>query len=250
MAPDPDFQILPQPNELACGPTCLHALYRYYQDELPLSRVMAEVPRLDNGGTLEVYLGSHALRRGYDAHLYTYNLRIFDPTWFEPEHLDLSAKLRAQLAAKPSRKLHVAIRAYLEFFSLGGEARFEDLSADLLRRYLERGQPILTGLSATYLYRTAREVEPTLEYDDVRGHATGHFVVLYGYDSAARTVRVADPLLPNPVSKEQLYTVDVERLICAILIGLLTYDGNLLIITPRSGSAAGHGDPDRRQQSR
>jgi hypothetical protein len=52
------------------------------------------------------------------------------------------------------------------------------------------------------------------------------------------------------VSTAQLYTVGVERLICAILIGLLTYDGNLLIITPRARSAAGHGDPDRRQQSR
>jgi hypothetical protein len=231
-----DFTILPQPNEWACGPTCLHALYRYYGDEQPLEEVVSEVPKLENGGTLAVYLGAHALRRGYRAHIYTYNLKLFDPTWFGPEKVDLRAKLAAELQAKPGRKLGVSIRAYLEFLDLGGHARFEDLTTRLLRRYLNRGVPILTGLSATYLYRTPRELDgETLEFDDVRGLATGHFVVLCGYDPEQRTVTVADPLLPNPVSKEQIYQVGIERLICAILLGILTYDGNLLIVTPGGG---------------
>ena len=56
-------EILPQPDDNSCGPTCLHALYRYYGDELPLDQVLAEVPMLESGGTLDVLLANHALAR-------------------------------------------------------------------------------------------------------------------------------------------------------------------------------------------
>jgi len=61
---------------------------------------------------------------------------------------------------------------------------------------------------------------------------TGHFVVLCGYNMQDRTALVADPLLPNPISNSPIYTVRLNRLICAIMLGILTYDANLLIITP------------------
>jgi hypothetical protein len=44
--------ILAQPDDRTCGPTCLHALYGYYGDDLPLERVIAEVGDLVSGGTL------------------------------------------------------------------------------------------------------------------------------------------------------------------------------------------------------
>ena len=93
--------------------------------------------------------------------------------------------------------------------------------------------PVLTGLSATYLHRTAREYGPTCEPDSVRGEPTGHFVVLCGYNKETREVLVADPLETNPVSGGNRYVVSIDRVICAILLGILTYDANLLIIEPR-----------------
>ena len=29
------FEIQRQPDDVSCGPTCLHAVYRYFGDELP-----------------------------------------------------------------------------------------------------------------------------------------------------------------------------------------------------------------------
>jgi hypothetical protein len=112
------------------------------------------------------------------------------------------------------------------------------LTAGLLRKFLKRSLPVLTGLSATYLYNCAREyaVGKSLVYDDIRGESTGHFVVLAGYDRKKRTVLVADPLKPNPVAESQDYEVSIDRLICAIMLGVLTYDGDLLIIEPRKRS--------------
>lgn len=225
--------MLPQPDEATCGPTCLHAIYEYFGDHVTLDSVIGRTRRLTNGGTLAVLLACDALRRGYSATLHTYNLELFDPTWFEPGEVDLAEKLRAQRREKSGKRLRLATRGYLEFLKLGGSIRFEDLSGRLLRAFLDRGLPVLTGLSATYLYRTPREHGPKADYDDVRGHASGHFVVLCGYDREERTVLVADPLFPNPRFPTPLYEIGVDRLLNAILLGNLTYDDNLLVIEPR-----------------
>jgi hypothetical protein len=193
--------------------------------------LIQESPTLENGGTLAVLLGHHALRRGYRATIYTFNLEVFDPTWFACR-TDLVSRLQGQIAAKESVKLQMASQAYIEFLRLGGKIYMQDLNAALIRRYLKRSTPILTGLSSTYLYHCEREVEPENKPDDVRGVPTGHFVVLCGYDKQRRTVRVADPYLHNPLGEEHYYEVGLDRLVCAILLGVLTYDANLLIIEP------------------
>jgi hypothetical protein len=134
---------------------------------------------------------------------------------------------------KDDPRLHAATRGYLQFLDLGGKLRLEDLTIDLIRRYVRQGLPVITGLSATYLYRTPREYGPKCDYDDVRGEPSGHFVVLCGYNRENRTISVADPLLPNPAAHGQFYDAAIERVLCAILLGVLTYDANLLIIQPR-----------------
>ncbi len=226
------FSILPQPNDTTCGPTCLHSVYNYYGDHMPLPRLIDEVTMLEAGGTLAVLLACHALQRGYRAHIYTYKLQLFDPSWLLPGGPDIGQRLRAQMAAKNDPKLQVASEAYLRFLELGGELKFEDLTHSLMRRYLKQEVPVITGLSATYLYRTPREFGPKCDYDDVRGEPSGHFVVLCGYDKESRSIRVADPLLPNPVAASQIYEVGIDRVLCSILLGVLTYDANLLVIQP------------------
>jgi len=151
------LEMLPQPDDATCGPTCLHAVYRYDGDPIPLAQVIEETRTIESGGTLAVMLALHALRRGYRATIYTYNLRMFDPTWFTLPRARLPDKLRRQVRQKHDERLQQATGAYLEFLRLGGRLVFEDLTSALLRRHLVAGRPILTGLSATYLYRCARE---------------------------------------------------------------------------------------------
>jgi hypothetical protein len=228
-----DLEILRQPDDATCGPTCLHAVYRYFGDAVPLEQVIAEVPRLASGGTLAVNLANHALARGYRALIVTYNLTMFDPSWFFGERRDLAECLVAQASAKQRAKLDAATEAYLDFLRLGGELTMEDLSPGLLRRWLEQRRPILTGLSSTFLYRSAREIgDVVLHEDDIRGAPTGHFVVLCGWDHEERVVRVADPYHDNPRFQSHIYWLPVDRVINSILLGVLTYDANLLILDP------------------
>jgi hypothetical protein len=235
------LEILAQPTDETCGPACLHAVYRFLEDPLPLEQVVDEVRRLGTGGTFAAYLGLHALGRGYRATLYTYNLELFDPTWFSEPDGQIAKRLEQQAEAKPSkRRLRIATEAHLEYLEAGGAVKFEELSPDLIRRTLSRGLPIMTGLSATYLYGCAREVysgEGQATYDAVRGFPTGHFVVLHGYDPSTDSVLVADPYHGNPLSDGHAYRVGIVRLLGAIMLGVLSYDGNLLVIEPEAATS-------------
>jgi hypothetical protein len=226
------LDIYAQPNDETCGPTCLHAVYNYYDDYISLDDVIKQVKTLNTGGTLAVMLGDHALVRGYQATLYTYNLKMFDPTWFKPG-VDLIAKLKEQRLYKPAKKFHNATDAYLKFLELGGIIKYRELGTELIRKLLHDGTPILTGLSATYLYNCAREIGETNQYDDVKGEPVGHFVVIDGYDPKKRVAYISDPLERNPISSTQHYPVTVRRLVNAIMLGIVTYDANLLIIKPK-----------------
>ncbi len=227
-----DFDIKAQPDEVTCGPTCLHAIYHYFHDPVELKEVIQEVKSLKTGGTLGVMLGNHALHRGYKAHIYTYNLNVFDPTWFKYSSAKIIANLKRQIRYKhKSKKLIVASKAYIKFLEAGGKVFQKELNADLIKTYLKQSKPILTGLSATYLYGTMRETAINNKYDSIRGEPVGHFVIINGFDEESNTVYLADPMNPNPL-KSQYYSVNFDRLINSIMLGIVTYDANILILEP------------------
>ena len=219
-----------QPDDFTCGPTSLRAVYAYFGESLPLDEIVGGIAFLEEGGTLAVHLGIDALRRGYHARLHSFNLQVFDPSWSDWPMDRLDGVLAARAAAKSDPKLLESIDAYRTFIRAGGVVDLTDISAGLLERYFDRRLPVLAGLSATFLYGGPREridAGPRMVLDDVGGEPQGHFVVLCGFDGDQ--VVVADPFKENP-SGHHYYPVEVDRLIHAILLGVLTYDGNLLIL--------------------
>lgn len=228
------FRIDSQPDGRSCGPTCLQAVYRHFGEDTDARQLSVEIAQLETGGRLAVQLGCHALRRGYAAEIYTYNLQLFDPTWFRRPDIDLAERLRLQRERKADDgRLGTATEFYLEFLENGGSVRWEHLHFDLLGQLLRRG-PILTGLSATYLYESMRERPHDDKPDDLEGHSTGHFVVLHGLDPQTREIAVADPWPHTDGS--QYHRFPYERVAAAMLLGVLTYDANFLVIHPPSSA--------------
>lgn len=221
-----------QPDETTCGPTCLHAIYSYWGDDPPLEDVIARTGRLEHGGTLAVFLACDALRKGYRATIFTYNLNVFDPTWFTVPGIDIAERLHRQQAVKMDYRLQHATTGYLEFLQLGGRLRLFDLSARLIHSILRRRLPIITGASSTYLYRVAREYGQDDLPDDVRGTPAGHFIVIAGYDRARRQVLILDPYSANPYGSTREYWISLDRIIGAVLLGIVTHDANMLVIQP------------------
>jgi len=219
-----------QPSESTCGPTCLHAIYRFHRRDYPLVTLIDEIERDEDGGTVSVHLALHALSLGFQATTYSYNLRIFDPTWRNLEPDEMIEKLQKRIPALKDPKLIETHRAYVEFIRLGGRLRFHDLTPSLLQRLLAKGAPILTGLSATYLYQTVREL-PDGEGDDIAGFPVGHFVVVNGFEEESGEVVVSDPYQGNPFNPSGSYRVDIHRFINAVMLGIVTYDANLLVVS-------------------
>lgn len=235
------LNVAAQPTDSTCGHTCLHAVYNYWKDAIELDQVVQEIGQLADGGTLAVQLACHALERGYSATIYTYNLFLFDPTWFSMPAEALPEKLKQQCELKKNQdpRVEVATGHYLAFLARGGELKMEMLEEELLVRSLMAEVPVLCGLSATFLYQEAREraFPPTTAGissvpDDVRGHPVGHFVVLSGYDPHTRQVMVNDPGINNPFSDGQCYAAPLAKVSASILLGIATYDANLLMIKP------------------
>lgn len=230
------FEILRQPTDTSCGPTCLHAIYAWHGKQVNVETLIEAVPTLPHGGTLAVYLGIDALRRGFEARLYSCNLRVLDPSWFPGKPAQLLGKLAASREVRESRREREELRALETFVDCGGELGMEPVTRDLLRRHLAgpSPSPILTGLSATFLYRDCRENPVTGDPDDLRGQPEGHFVVLFGYDRPAKEVMVHDPYPHTPFEGNHRYAVHIDRLINAILLGVLTFDANILVIRPQA----------------
>lgn len=228
------IRILAQPNDSTCGPTALHAVYQYFGLDLELDKVIDEVHHLEDGGTLAVFLGLHALKHDFHVRIHSYNLRVFDPSWEGLSSEILRKKLVAQTRFKEGKKLHSACLAYARYLKMGGELRFDDPRPSLFQRYFDHDLPVLSGLSATYLYKSKREYTGSngqSVFDDLRGKPMGHFVVLCGMEG--KKVLVADPYQDNPLGEDRYYQVPVGRLINSILLGIVTYDANLLIISKK-----------------
>lgn len=226
-----------QPDYTTCGPTALHAIYRYYNDPIDLETVIAETPKLPTGGTLGVHLSVHALNRGYEVDTWLCNVRHFDPTWFQ-KPTDILAKLKARWIAKDltnDPRFGPALEAVEQYVTLGGRLVWGDLTPDLLSNILAQGMPLLTGTNGTYLYQCSRETETGA--DDVAGDPFGHFIVLCGYNSGDQTVAVADPLLDNPAHGTKYYRAGLYRLLGAIFLGVGSDDGNLILIRPKGWKA-------------
>lgn len=225
-----EIEIQSQPDDITCGPTCLHAVYNYFNYEITLGKLIKEVPNLEHGGTLAVFLGIDALKRGFKTRIITYNLTVFDPSWKDLSGTELIGKLHKLYDYRNSRKLRTAIKAYIKYIELGGELTMDLLNSDLLNRYFNQNLPLLTGVSATYLYNTKREYSVGNKnfYDDIKGEPAGHFIILRGMDGP-NNVEVADPYTDN-FKQRKYYSVDVQRLINSIMLGVVTYDANLLVI--------------------
>jgi hypothetical protein len=225
-----------QPDDVTCGPTCLRKVYDFYGMEIDLEEVVDGIERNEDGGTLAVFLGMAAMRRGLNARIFCYDLQIFDPTWAPLTRDALVARIRARFPYLRDAKRKRAAVAYVRYLEMGGELAFDELTPGLLKSIIDRGHPVLAGLSATYLYRFPRERWDSalgrLVDDDVAGEPTGHFVVISGYENWGRRLTILDPSEHVPASDDGRVMADADRVINAILLGDATYDAVLLELWP------------------
>ena len=235
-APSLPFQMDTQKDDVSCGPTCLAALYDYHGMDVPHDQVLREVEEMPNGGTIAVLIGLDAIKRGMASKVYICDLNTFDPTWKTLDNDGLAAKLLEQLQSREvDQKFEAATRAYVRYLLAGGEISFEEVTKELLEVQFLRGLPIIAGLSSTWLYQSMREFTGRNDMsvmDDMKGGPMGHFVVVHGFDEAGG-IQVADPSSSNPFSDNPHYSIGYNKFLQALMLGSLTYDASLLVLSPQ-----------------
>ncbi len=158
-APGLGFTVEPQPDDVTCGPACLHGVYRHYGDPISLESVMSDLKMLEEGGTLDVFLANHALaaatRPRYTPT--TCSCSIRPGSTCRATSCVLGSKRR-----RPSRRnvldCKPPLAATTSSCGSAASSSLRDLEPALLRNLLNRGTPVITGLSATFLYRSVRDV--------------------------------------------------------------------------------------------
>lgn len=229
-----DVSIETQPDCVTCGATCLQAIYNYFDDHIALAQLIEEAPYLETGGTLAVLLGCHALERGYQAALNTFNLDVVDPTWFRRKNDCLLEKLREQLLHVTDKKIFYITEVYIKFLELGGKINFSELSVGLVSHYLDNRIPLLSGVCATYWYQNMRDYtneDDRAVYDEWLGKPSGHFIVVKGYEPRTQELVIADPYAPHPLSRSHYYQVPFSHWVHAHIMGVMSYDAELLAIS-------------------
>lgn len=227
-----DIKILPQPTETTCGPTCLHSLYGHLGIDIELDDLINTVQYTRGGGTLGVLLAHHAQKCGLQGKIYTHNLNVFDPSWFDLGRTEMINKLLQQANSDKDEKIKEASTYYAQFLNNGGQIVFESLTPQFIYKSLNEFGPMICGLSATYLYMSQREHGDTCQYDDINGEPQGHFVVIKGINANLDKVHIADPMSTNPITGQANYEVDTQHFINSLLIGVITYDANFIALYP------------------
>lgn len=225
-----------QPDDVTCGPTSLSAVLRFHgHDKANLQAVIDATPTNPDGGTLAPHLGSAALSFGVRIRAHPLAVRIFDPTWRRLEHREILERLEARTGVLPDGPFRRVHEAWVRYMKTGGDIVLGELRTRELVRPLERGHPLICGLSVTWLYQQARERPLDNMPDDVSGMPVGHFVVITGYADRGRHFYVADPWPHPPFPGDDgtgTYLVPRRRLQQAILLGDATHDAVVLEVVP------------------
>jgi len=67
----------------------------------------------------------------------------------------------------------------------------------------------------------------------------GNFVVIGGYNRKERTLMVADPYGRHPYGPSHEYWINIDRVLGAVLLGIVTHDANVLVIHPQGSQLHG-----------
>ncbi|MEZ4319977.1 MAG: C39 family peptidase [Myxococcota bacterium] len=222
-----------QPDDVTCGPSSLRAVLSFLGDDAELDAIIDATPRNPDGGTLAPNLGCAALERGMHVRIRPLAVKVFDPTWWSLPQAEVRQRLGARTNGLPPGSLRIVHEAWCTYMDAGGEVVLGELRTHHLTQALDRGTPLICGLSITWLYQNARERPHDNSADDIHGMPVGHFVVVSGYSGDGDLFYVSDPWPHPPFEGDstETYPVGRRRLHQAILLGDATHDAVVIEVS-------------------
>lgn len=223
-----------QPTNHSCGQTATAMLLSHLGENLSPEDVIEAVPVLSVGdcaewGTLSQSLATWLIGRGYKVEMHTADFQLIDLEWAGLSRGELLQRMQAAKSVRNVASLGkelsaVALQAYIEFVTAGGEFHIHShMTTALLNGLLANG-PVFINVSPNVLGNYGRSIDAGLREstrDDLDGGLDTHFVVLYGVRPDGSYL-IADPWT-EPGRRE----VHPELLLCAMTAGQIQCENTI-----------------------
>lgn len=228
------LNILPQINHQLSGAETLRGIYAYYGEDISMDDLVVSTTRFSNRRLRPLALAIDALERGYAVTVHCCDTRIFDLSWMGLVSSELKEKLEYHKSKADSVHLTQTFDAYIQILEKGGTIDLSEINRAVIRKAVELKAPIIAAVSATHLFHSKREYldskdRPVL--DDAKGKTAGHLVAVTAW--VGKEITLHDPYLANPITGKAKYKVYISRLMRSILLGVLSYDAQMVVITKK-----------------
>ncbi|MBD3280341.1 hypothetical protein GF389_02360 [Candidatus Dojkabacteria bacterium] len=199
-----------------CGPLCLVNIFENLGDKALVEDIMEDLGVTENEITYLPQLALYAHKNNLKIKYLQSNPREISPNWKGLEsdkYLETLKKFQEEMDKESIWKKN--LKFLIEYIEAGGEIEVDDLSREKISQYLAEGYVVLAAVEQTWLWGK-RKVKGKIEYDDLKGKPSGHFVVIYKEDGD--DFLVSDPYPTGLEGKEGLYRVSKDTMLVSILV--------------------------------
>jgi hypothetical protein len=174
---------------MECGPTALVEVMEFFDHKkYDVNEIIEETKNTYRNMDWIFAAGISAIKRGFKVKIITISTEIFDPSWAELDNKKLIKKMKKRinfLSRKRNKDSYIIewniapLKRAVKFLEEGGELIFCPVTTQLIKYFLRKKVPVIVPVNENVFYGIRRTVND--EYDDIRGMAGGHIVVISGF---------------------------------------------------------------------
>ena len=198
-----------------CGPDCLTMIYQYYGIEIDTKQILKDLHIDEAQGTWTFQLARHALQNSLHVSGLISHPFIFDPQWKTLPREKLIEKLKLWIPQHIKHEWITSAIYLLFYLQDGGEVNLETMTVSKIEQALQAEQIVLTSLAVTWLWGQ-KKIPGKLEFDDIKGDVTSHYVLIAGMNETQ--FKIIDPYPTGLPNRNGVYWVDKDEVLAAILM--------------------------------
>jgi len=198
-----------------CGPNCLLNVYQSLGIKTDLKKILKELNITSEDPTYVPQLARHLNDSKLITCIVSSDSGSVSPTWENKSSTEIIEGLKKWIIHNNKDNWLIENILLLFYLQEGGLLKVVDLSTDIIDDYLNKGYVIISCVDASWLWQK-RKIKGTTEYDDIKGHKEGHFVVIYGKEED--NYLISDPFPTKIKDKEGLYKANKQKVLVATLI--------------------------------
>ncbi|PIS17750.1 hypothetical protein COU93_02360 [Candidatus Shapirobacteria bacterium CG10_big_fil_rev_8_21_14_0_10_36_6] len=220
-------------DSFSCGPSCIKNIFESYGIKTDLVEILKEIGVSDKDSTHVPQIGRYLHNKGFYVELLSSCPNNYSPDWGDKPREEVIELLK-QWVTTNITDIWIKDAIFLLFYLMdGGVVKQLDLSTHILDEYLGKGYQILACIDETWIWGK-RKMSGVAQYDSIKGHTNGHYVVIY--DSDGNDYLISDPYPTGITGKEGLYRVNKDKM----LVSILTWAKQLLVVKPNNSDEVGN----------